>query len=94
MSAVQLKDPAAAVDYAVDWSAALPAGAALAGAAWSVAPDEPGGVRVRAAAVDGAVAVALATGGVAGRRYRLTCAADLGGGRADRRSIVVRVGAR
>lgn len=92
---VFVKDPAARLDYAIDWSAlAGPTGLAQSG--WSVEPqDAPGAALVVAvAAWSGARAAATLEGGVAGRVYRVTNRVVLGDGRSDARTLAVRVDAR
>ena len=41
-----LKDPEAALDYAVDWGADYLDEDALVASAWTVSPDEPGGIAI------------------------------------------------
>lgn len=89
-----LKDPDAVLDYSVDWGAEYLGGDLLSGSSWSVMPDEPGGVAVLASAFDATTTNVTASGGVAGRLYRLVNAVVLQSGRADHRSILLRVEAR
>lgn len=89
-----LKDPEAVLDYSVDWGAEYLAGDLLAESAWSVVPAEPDGVTVEAADFDATTTSVTAGGGVAGRVYRLVNSVVLQSGRADSRSIVLRVEAR
>ena len=86
-----LKDPEAALDYAVDWGADYLDGDTLAQSAWEVAPAEAGGVTVVASGFDLMVATVKAAGGIAGRVYRLSNRVVLGSGREDSRSIMLRV---
>ena len=85
-----LKDPQSRVDYAIDWGDYL-GDRTIAGSAWSVVPDEPGGVAVEAAGFDATRTAATLTGGVAGHVYSVSNHVTLSDGRSDDRSIVVRV---
>jgi hypothetical protein len=86
-----LKDPAAALDYAVDWGAEYLAGETLAQSSWQVTPQEVGGLALKASSTDGKTATATVEGGVAGHVYQLTNHVTLSTGLADNRSIVLRV---
>lgn len=86
-----LKDPHAALEYRVDWAAALADGVALASSEWRVEPVEAGGVVVVASAVSGGEAVATLGGGIAGHVYRVGNRAVLSDGTSDERSLVLRV---
>ena len=86
-----LKDPAATIDYAVDWQAAYLDGQTIAMSQWSVAPSGAGGMTVTDAGhAAGRTAVTLA-GGQRGGLYRLTNRVTLSDGRSDERSLDVRV---
>lgn len=86
-----LKDPAARLDYAVDWGADYLTDDLLIDSGWSVAPDEAGGVAVTADGHDATVASVTVGGGIAGRVYRLTNQVTTSCGRRDSRSITIRV---
>lgn len=86
-----LKDPMAALDYAVDWGADYLGQDTLAGSSWAVIPVEPGGVEIAGSTFDGRMATVTATGGVAGHIYQLTNHVALLSGRTDSRSIVLRI---
>ena len=86
-----LKDPDAVLDYAVDWAADYLDGDTLSDSAWSVSPDEPGGVAVVSHSFEPGLAVVQAGGGIAGRIYRLTNHVMLASGREDSRSILMRL---
>lgn len=86
-----LKDPDAALDYAVDWGAEYLNGQTLSGSQWQVTPVEIGGLAVTATSFDQTVASVTATGGVAGHVYQLTNHVVLSSGQTDSRSIVLRV---
>lgn len=86
-----LKDPAAVLDYLIDWGAEYLDGDVLAASEWSVTPDEPGGVAVAGNDFDATTSTVKAAGGVAGSIYRLVNHVTLQSGRVDERSIVLRV---
>ena len=86
-----LKDPDAALDYAVDWGAEYLDGDVLSESIWEVNPLEAGGVTVVASEFDLLVAKVNADGGIPGRVYRLTNQVVLASGLRDSRSIVLRV---
>ncbi len=88
---VLLKDPEAALDYAVDWGLEYLAADTLAQSDWRVTPVEPGGVSVVGSAFDTKVATVTAAGGVSGHLYQLTNHVVLSSGLTDSRSIVLRV---
>ena len=85
-----LKDPGAALDYAVDWGADYLDGDAIAQSSWSVDPIEPGGLTIASSFYDFQTATVSTSGGVAGRIYRLTNTVTLVSGQVDRRSLVIR----
>lgn len=91
---LMLKDPAAALDYAVDWGAEYLTGDALIQSSWEVLPVEAGGLTIAASRFDATVAHVTAAGGVAGHLYQLTNRVVLQSGLTDSRSIVIRVEAR
>ena len=86
-----LKDPAAVLDYAVDWGAEYLSGDALADSAWSVSPDEPGGASIAGSSFDLLVATVQVAGGVPGKIYQVTNHVTTASGREDSRSIILRV---
>lgn len=86
-----LKDPEAALDYAVDWGAEYLTGETIAESDWHVTPVETGGVGIAAARFDAKIATATAAGGVPGHLYQLTNHVVLSSGLTDSRSIVLRV---
>jgi hypothetical protein len=89
-----LKDPDAVLDYAVDWGAQYLGGDLIAQSAWSVSPDEAGGVAIVGEDFSASTATVKAGGGIAGRLYRLINQVVLESGRTDNRSILLRVEAR
>jgi hypothetical protein len=87
-----MKDPAAVLDYSIDWGAEyLGEGELLAASTWSVLPEEPGGLKVVGSDFDQFTATVKAAGGVAGCMYRLVNLITTGSGRIDERSIAIRV---
>lgn len=86
-----LKDPDAALDYAVDWGAEYLSGDSLVDSAWEVDPAESGGLTVASSSFDDRVATVSAWGGVPGHVYQLINQVVLASGLVDRRSIVLRV---
>lgn len=85
------KDPAAVLDYSVDWTDWLVAGDSLASSSWAVEPVETGGVVVDSDSHAGPIATAWVSGGLAGREYRLTNNIVTADERTDERSIVLNV---
>lgn len=86
-----LKDPDAVLDYMIDWGAEYLGADVLTASAWSVTPDEPGGLAVMLGAFDERAASVKASGGIAGHVYRIVNRVELISGRVDSRSIIVRV---
>ncbi len=86
-----LKDPAAVLDYSVDWASEYLSGDLIANSQWSVDPAENGGVAIVGSDFDASGSTVKAGGGIAGRVYRLVNDVVLQSGRTDRRSIVLRV---
>jgi hypothetical protein len=86
-----MKDPAAVLDYSIDWGAEYLGGDLISDSAWSVEPDESGGVAVVGSDFDGTTTTVNAGGGAAGRIYKLVNHVTLQSGRIDNRSIVLRV---
>lgn len=85
-----LKDPEARVDHAIDWALYLD-GQTIVASAWTVAPDEAGGIVVDEHGFDPARTAARLSGGVAGRSYSVSNLVTLSDGSADSRSIAFRV---
>ncbi len=86
-----LKDPAARLDYAVDWSADCLGTATIVASDWDVAPP---GVTVSATAATASRTGATLDGGVPGRIYRVVNRITLSDGRRDERALVIRIEAR
>jgi len=88
---VYVKDPAAVVDYTVDWGAGYLSGETVSASAFSIEPVETGGLAVDAAASDGQTASVTLSGGLAGHTYRVTNHITTSGGRTDERSLTIRI---
>ena len=86
-----LKDPAALLDYAVDWGADYLTNDTIDTSAWTIDPAEAGGITVSSSETELTVARVTGVGGIAGRVYRLVNHVVFLSGRQDQRSIVVRV---
>lgn len=86
-----LKDPDASLRYTIRWPETVLDGASIALAAWSVEPDEPGGISVSGDFIDGGDTGARFSGGIAGQVYRASCSVSLSDGRSADRSLVIRV---
>lgn len=85
-----LKDPDAAINYAIDWLPYL-AGRAIVASDWSVAPVEAGGVAIQEASFDGGRTAVRLSGGIAGHGYGIANHVTLSDGSGDDRSLVLRV---
>lgn len=85
-----LKDPEARVDYAIDWGDYLD-GQTIAASAWSVEPDEAGGIAIDEESFQPLLTAARLSGGVIGHAYRVSNLVTLADGSADARSIDLRV---
>ena len=86
-----LKDPAAVLDYSIDWGAEYLDGDMLAASDWSVIPAEADGVTVVGSDFDATRSTVKAGGGSPGSIYKLVNRVTLNSGRVDERSIVLRV---
>lgn len=83
------KDPAAILDYSIDWSAWLPSGDTIDSATWTSSDAALVVEASPAPSVAAGIATAWVSGGVAGTRYRLTCQVKTDAGRVDERSIAI-----
>ena len=86
-----LKDPAAVLDYMVDWGADYLGGDALAQSSWEVSPVESGGASIHSAEFDYLTATVQIGGGIPGKLYRISNRVVTACGREDCRSIMLRV---
>ena len=89
--AIFVKDPAAAVDYAIDWSAGYLTGQAIEASTWAVLPGGADAVRIEASAIAGDETVATIAGGVVGAVYRVTNSVAFSDARHDERTLTLRV---
>jgi hypothetical protein len=87
---VFLKDPAATLDYAIDWGR-IAAESAIAASAWSVVPEGDDAMHAVAEGLSGKRTIATLAGGVPGRVYHVTNTVVLNDGRQDARTLSVRV---
>jgi hypothetical protein len=85
-----LKDPDAAVDYAIDWAPYLD-GRTIVASEWSLVPEETGGIAIGEASFEGGRTAARVSGGIVGHGYSLANHVTLSDGSGDDRSIVLRV---
>lgn len=88
---IYLKDPQAILDYAIDWPLGWVGEATIVSALWTVAPGEPDGLTIADETIAGLRTIARLGGGVAGRVYRVAAGVTLSDGRADERSLTLRV---
>ncbi len=86
-----LKDPAALVDYEIEWGDWLAADETLTASSWAVEPIEPGGLAVAMQTGIGTARRASVSGGVRGHLYRLTNRIATSAGRTDERSLAIRI---
>ena len=87
-----LKDPSAVLDYAIEWGVDyLDDDDILMESVWAVEPDETGGVEIVNSSLGDRVSTVQASGGTAGRLYRLSNRVVTQSGPTDDRSIVLRV---
>jgi hypothetical protein len=87
-----LKDPAAVLDYVIDWGAEyLGTDDDLANSSWTVDPVEPGGIAIVGSVFQNRSSSVQAAGGIPGRVYRLANLVVTSSGRTDERSIILRV---
>ena len=91
---VYVKDPAAVVDYTVDWGAGYLSAETVSVSSFSIEPVESGGLAVEASSSDGQTASVTLSGGIAGHLYRVTNQISTSGGRTDERSLTIRIAQR
>lgn len=92
--AIFVKDPAALVDYAIDWTAGYLGDQTITASVWRVNPAEGGGVMVDSSAILPGKTVATLFGGQVGRLYHVTNTVNFSDSRSDERTLMVRVEAR
>lgn len=79
------KDPAATLDYGLDWSDWLAAGETIAASEWSV----PAGLTKDSDDHNTTLAAVWLSGGTAGATYRITNRVTTSAGRIDERSLFI-----
>ncbi|MBC7520238.1 MAG: hypothetical protein H7268_03980 [Sandarakinorhabdus sp.] len=89
--AIFVKDPAALVDYAVDWTAGYLVNQTITSSAWRVVPDGAGTIVVEAQSIEPGRTTATLSGGRNGCLYHVTNTVGTSDGRTDERTLVVRV---
>ncbi len=89
--AIFVKDPAATIDYAIDWSAGYLVGQTITTSVWHVAPDGAGAVSVEANSITAGGTVATLSGGLPGCLYHITNTVNFSDSRSDERMLVLRV---
>lgn len=89
--ATYLKDPGASLDYTIDWGAGYLGTATLTSSTWTVVPVEAGGIVIGAEALSATRASVTLGGGVPGHFYRVANQVVMSDGKADERSITLRV---
>ncbi len=86
---VYLKDPAASLDYVIDWGAGYLGLERIATSSWSVEPC--GGLTIVSSSANETQTAVTLAGGVPGTVYRVTNHVILTDAREDERSITLRV---
>ncbi len=86
-----LKDPLAAIDYAIDWSAGYLGSRNIIASTWQVAPVEPGGIAIASARRSASGTSVTLSGGITGHVYRITNCVTLSDTSVDERSVTIRV---
>ncbi|MFZ4687721.1 MAG: hypothetical protein ACOYLS_00650 [Polymorphobacter sp.] len=89
--AIFVKDPAATIDYAIDWSANFPADQMVTGSMWQVLPNSDDGVAVAAMAIEPRRTIVTLSGGISGELYHITNMVTFSDGRSDERTLILRV---
>jgi hypothetical protein len=89
--AIFVKDPAALVDFAVDWTAGYLNNQTISSSEWQVVPAGAGAIVVEAQSIDPGRTVATLSGGRNGYLYHITNKIGTSDGRIDERTLVVRV---
>lgn len=89
--AIFVKDPAALVDYAIDWSAGYLVNQTITSSQWRVVPDDAGAIVVEAQSIEPGRTTATLSGGRAGGLYHVINTVGTSDGRTDERALVVRV---
>lgn len=91
---IYFKDPQASVDYTINWDAGYLDGTTLSSSAWTIEPEEDGGLTVDSDTNDSETATVTLSGGVVGHVYRATNTIMTSAGITDERSITILCGER
>jgi hypothetical protein len=89
--AIFVKDPAALVDYAIDWTAGYLGDETITSSVWRVNPSSPGGIAVAGSSISPGKTLVTLSGGVGGNLYHVTNMVNFSNARGDERTLVVRV---
>jgi hypothetical protein len=89
--ATYLKDPGATLDYTIDWGAGYLGTATLTASTWTVQPVEAGGISIMSEMQTTTRTSVTLQGGVPGHLYHIGNQVVMSDGKADERSITVRV---
>lgn len=85
MRTAMLKDPAALLDYRVDWSPWLEDGDTIVASTWAV----PDGLTAESDSFTDTAAIVWLSGGEAGRAYEVVNHITTVGGREDERTLLI-----
>ncbi|WP_374764268.1 phage fiber-tail adaptor protein [Yunchengibacter salinarum] len=91
MTALFHKNPAATLDYSLDWSGMMEVGEAITATHWSVMPEGADHVTIDRFLENGLRRGVSVRGGRAGYRYRLVCRVETDHGRVMERALTLRL---
>lgn len=89
--AIFVKDPAATVDFAIDWTAGYLEGQTIVSSVWRVVPSSDGAIVVAGSSVAPGRTTVTLSGGRPGCLYQVTNNVGFSDSRSDERSLVLRV---
>jgi hypothetical protein len=89
--AIFVKDPAATIDYGIDWSTEYLVGQTITVSDWQVTPGGVGAVSIEAHSITPAGTAATLAGGVPGCLYHVTNTVTFSNSRTDQRMLALRV---
>ena len=89
--AIFVKDPAATIDYAIDWSAGYLNGQTITASVWRVEPAGSNALGVMGSSIGPEKTHVTLSGGMVGTVYRVSNAVVFSDSRSDERTLVVRV---